>query len=336
MWRRTLTMVRHAGRPDEGRGSLAGQATHIEAWRPATSVKLPPHMCATTPSSFVVVRVRTELAFRRRWHSGALRMIAEHALSARRRPFAPAGWAALAAYQPPELGVRFPVAGWRRGRLLGAPVAAKQLIQQLAPTGRCAPPAARAAHQDLPMPLPHTAPFAPPSSTAPLLSDRSLRALPGPDGRSRLHSACRDPLTGPLFGCACAALATAPVPATPISAPSEGGVATAATAVAEPLAAAQALVPRPARPPPPCVAPLSPPSTLPRFRSPPSRRRATPAWRTQGATAGAPHDFFRRPSEGRTRRSADRGLCTPRTPLTRIAPPLAQAASHPPPQRRCR
>ena len=78
MWRRTLTMVRHAGRPDEGRGSLAGQATHIEAWRPATSVKLPPHMCATTPSSFVVVRVRTELAFRRRWHSGALRMIAEH------------------------------------------------------------------------------------------------------------------------------------------------------------------------------------------------------------------------------------------------------------------
>ena len=40
MWRRTLTMVRHAGRPDEGRGSLAGQAAHIEARRPATSVKV--------------------------------------------------------------------------------------------------------------------------------------------------------------------------------------------------------------------------------------------------------------------------------------------------------
>ena len=107
---------------------------------PRPAEKLPPHMCATTPSSFVVVRVRTELAFRRWWHSGAWRTIVEHALSAPRRPFAPAGWAALTAYQPSELGVRSPVAGRRRDRLLGAPVAAEQLIQQLAPTGRCAPP----------------------------------------------------------------------------------------------------------------------------------------------------------------------------------------------------
>ena len=267
-------MADHAGRPDEGRGSLAGQAAHIEARRPATSVKVasahvrdhPLIGCGGARSHRA--RLPTPVAFWRVAHDRRA------SLSARRRPFAPAGWAALAAYQPPELGVRFPVAGRRRGRLLGAPVAAKQLIQQLAPTGRCAPPAARAAHQDLPMPLPHTAPFAPPSSTAPpLLSDRSLRALPGPDGRSRLHSACRDPLTGPLFGCACAALATAPVPATPISAPSEGGGATPATAVAEPLAAAQALVPRPARPPPPCVAPLSPPLPTP---LPPCRFPARP------------------------------------------------------------
>ena len=38
---------------------------------PRPAERLPPHMCATTPSSFVVVRVRTELRFRRRWHSGA-------------------------------------------------------------------------------------------------------------------------------------------------------------------------------------------------------------------------------------------------------------------------
>ena len=35
-----LTRVRHAGRPNEGRASLAGQRAHIEAWRPATSRKV--------------------------------------------------------------------------------------------------------------------------------------------------------------------------------------------------------------------------------------------------------------------------------------------------------
>ena len=301
---------------------------------PRPAEKLPPHMCATTPSSFVVVRVRTELAFRRWWHSGAWRTIAEHALSARRRPFAPAGWAALAAYRPPALGVRSPVAGRRRDRLLGAPVAAEQLIQQLAPTGRCAPPAARAAHQDLPMPVPHTVPSAPPSATAPSLSDRSLRALPGPDGRSRLHSACRGPLTGLSSGAPAPPWPPRPYPPLP-SACRVRGVAAAATAVADPLAAAQALVSRPARPPQPCVAPLSLPR---RFSARPplaaellctrlthTRRHCWSPARFLPSPFPKPH-----PPERRSR-----PLHTPHT-LHPHRTTSCQAASHPQPQRRCR
>ena len=60
----------------------------------------------------------------------------------------PVGWAPLAAHHvPPEVGVRFPVAGGGGSSSSRSAVAVKHFIWAPRPTGRCAPPAPPAAHK---------------------------------------------------------------------------------------------------------------------------------------------------------------------------------------------
>lgn len=266
-----LTRVRHAGRPNEGRASLAGQRAHIEAWRPATSRKVasahvrdhPLVVCGGARAHRA--RIPTLVAFWRLAHDRRACPFRATTAVCTRRLGRPDGISAVrargsiprggTAAGPPPRGSRrrraaHPAAG------ANGPVCTPPPPEPPTKTSRC----------------PCRTPYRPPRLVRPHRHSQTARSA-----RCQVPTAAHDcaqrlPRDRALFGCACAALAAAPILATPNSVPSEG--------VPRPPQPSRSLSGRRAGR---RLAPRSPSPTLhgtlvppvPPSRSPPSRRRAT-------------------------------------------------------------
>ena len=190
-------------------------------------------MCEQLPATFTQFRVPTGLAFHTVQHDGGGMTRAEQALLRDDDRLRPVGWAPLAAYEPPGVGVRFLVAGGRRRRLFEGCRRRQALHPGSAANGQVCTASPPAAHPEPMMPRQHV------SSTHLIFRVPSVTLTPliPRDGRFwwlELDSSCTrcDAALGrPLAGCA-HALSRLPsaVAVVPIDDPSHRCVATPATA----------------------------------------------------------------------------------------------------------